>query len=231
VIRNVEGFQYLTPTGQVIGTLDPFRKYRALMMVLNKRYSNRWHGQISYVWSKGTGNVDNTSGQQIASSIFETPVRSLVNTNGRVTNDRPHEFKVLAGYQIPRAEVAVNAFFRTFSGRNYTPFQRYSNSQLNNSPSSRRDAWLEPRGSRRLPTDTTLDVRIEKVFAFGGRDKVGLFADITNIFNRSTVTNRLTRVPTTEVTVGPGETVNLPLDSPGAIVAPRQAQFGFRWSF
>ena len=65
----------------------------------------------------------------------------------------------------------------------------------------------------------------------GGRDRIGVFADITNLTNRSTITSYLTRVPTTEVTVAPGEVVDLPFEAPGSIVAPRQAQIGFRWAF
>ena len=59
-IQNVEGYQYLSPTGSVIGTADPFRKYRAFMAVLNKRFTNRWQAQASYVFAKATGNVDNS---------------------------------------------------------------------------------------------------------------------------------------------------------------------------
>ncbi len=54
-----------TPDGQLIGTADPFRRYRAFMAVLSKRYTNRWQAQISYVYSKATGNVDNTSSAQV----------------------------------------------------------------------------------------------------------------------------------------------------------------------
>ena len=88
LITNVEGFQFRTPDGQVIGTLDPRRTYRALMLVLTKRYTNRWQAQVSYVLSKATGNVDNTGNQQIASSIFETPNRSLVNATHCPSGER-----------------------------------------------------------------------------------------------------------------------------------------------
>jgi hypothetical protein len=90
LIRNTTGFQFLDPSGNVIATLDPNRSYRALMLVWSKRYTNRWQAQASYVLSKAEGNVDNTSGQQISSSIFENPNRSIVNTDGRLTNDRTH---------------------------------------------------------------------------------------------------------------------------------------------
>ena len=79
------------------------------MLVLSKRYTNRWQAQASYVLSKAEGNVDNTAGQQIGSSIFENPNRSIVNTDGRLTNDRTHEFKLLGSYSIPKIEVSVNA--------------------------------------------------------------------------------------------------------------------------
>jgi hypothetical protein len=82
-----------------------------------------------------------------------------------------------------------------------------------------------------LPKDVTLDLRLEKVFSLGGRDKVGVFADIRNSLNRSTITAVLTRVPSTEVTTGPGETATVLFDAPGSIIAPRQAEFGLRWSF
>ena len=79
----------------MIGVADPFRKYRALMAVLSKRFTNRWQAQFSYVYSKVTGNVDNNGGQQVSTRQFETPNYALVNAEGRPTNDRPHEFKLL----------------------------------------------------------------------------------------------------------------------------------------
>ncbi|MCA1563109.1 MAG: hypothetical protein LC753_17075, partial [Acidobacteria bacterium] len=127
-------------------------------------------------------------------------------------------------------EVSVNTFFRAMSGRNYAPFAQFTNGQLN-APTAKRRPNLEPRGSRRLAKDITLDLRLEKVFSLGDRDKVGVFADITNSLNRSTITGVLLRVPSTEVTTGPGETATVLFESPGSIIAPRQAQFGLRWSF
>src|SRR5262249_35665097 len=45
VIQNVDGFQYRDPNGNMIGTVNPNRKYKAFMAVLNKRYTNRWQAQ------------------------------------------------------------------------------------------------------------------------------------------------------------------------------------------
>ncbi len=117
LIRNIAGYQYKDPSGNVIGTADPFRKYKAMMVVLNKRLSNRWTTQISYVLSEATGSVDNTGDAQVSSRQFETPVLALVNVGGNLTNDRTHEFKVLGSYTIPVIEVATNAYWHMISGR------------------------------------------------------------------------------------------------------------------
>ena len=36
-------------------------------------------------------------------------------------NDRPHEFKLFAGYQIPVIEVNLGGYYRAISGGTYTP--------------------------------------------------------------------------------------------------------------
>src|SRR6266571_4820806 len=61
LITNPDGYQYLDPSGNVLGTVDANRKYRALMVKLDKTYSNRWRGSLSYVYSKSEGTIDNTS--------------------------------------------------------------------------------------------------------------------------------------------------------------------------
>ncbi len=88
LIENIAGYQYKDPSGNVIGTADPYRKYKAMMVVLNKRLSNRWTTQISYVLSEATGSVDNTGDAQVSSRQFETPVLALVNV-GRQSHERP----------------------------------------------------------------------------------------------------------------------------------------------
>jgi hypothetical protein len=215
---------------------DPYRKYRGVMFVLSKRYTNRWQAQVSYVYSKVTGNVDNSGGQQVSTRQFETPNWVLVNAEGRATYDRPHEFKVLGSYQIPVIETSINAYFRAMSGRNYTPFQQFGTSVLNAAGASAtyRQPYLEPLGSRRLDKLVTLDLRVEKNFNVGN-DRFGLYFDIENVSNASTATNRQTRVPLTTISVpveGGGTTsFELPFETVTGMLAPRQVRIGARWSF
>jgi hypothetical protein len=230
IIQNVDGFRYLDPDGNVIGTAHPFRRYRALFVVVNKRSTNRWQAQASYVLSKATGNVDNTGSAQIASRQFETPNLALVNATGTLTNDRRHEFKLLGSYRIPVVDASVNAYVFAASGRNYAAFEQFSSSTLSTAAQSSRRPLLEMRGARRLPGEMSLDLRLEKEFRTIGGDRVGLYLDIKNVTNRGGILSVLTRAPSTAV-VTPTGSVTLPFETPAAIQTPRQVLLGARWAF
>jgi hypothetical protein len=229
-IVNVNGFQYRDPAGNVLGTVDAWRKYEAFMAVLNKRMTARWSAQVSYVLSKATGTVDNTFGSQLESRQFETPVLALVNTEGRLTNDRTHEFKVLGSYMIPVVEVSANTYWHMISGRNFTPFQQFSQSALGLSGQSSqyRRPLLEPRGSRRNPPERIVDLSLEKVFRVTARDRFGVYMQILNAFNASTITAMQNRWPTQSIA---GIDKPIAFGAPGTVIAPRQINIGARWSF
>ena len=224
------GYQYRDPSGNVIGAADPFRKYKALMVVLNKRMSRRWTAQVSYVGSQAEGTVDNTSDAQVSSRQFETPVLALVNVNGNLTNDRTHEFKVLASYTIPVIEVAANTYWHMMSGRTYTPFQQYGSSVLGLSGQSSqyRRPLLETRGLERNQPERIVDLSFEKVFALTGHDKVGVYMQVLNTFNASTIISTQNRVPSTTIS---GIATPILYQAPGTIITPRQINIGARWSF
>jgi hypothetical protein len=238
IMTNPDGFQFLDPSGNVLGTVDTLKRYKALMLVASKRFTNRWQAQVSYVLSKSYGTVDNTSEGSFGANSstnggggtrqYETPNVSLVNANGELTNSRRHELKVMFGAQIPVVEVGFNAYFRGLSGRPYTPFEQFASSAINfPATSAGRRVLLEPRGSRRRETEKILDLRLEKIFKIGGgKNRVAFYADITNVLNESTITGVQVRVP--DLVIG-NETVLF--DAPTGVIAPRQATFGARWSF
>ena len=234
LITNPDGFQYKDAAGNVLATAAGDRSYKAAMFVLNKRMSNRWLAQVSYVWSRTEGHLSNGGLASAGTSrFFETPTQGVVNTDGHAVNDRTHEVKVLAGYQIPKADIMISAFYRNLSGRTYTPFAQLSSTQLAGLPSS---TWRRPllaaRGSYRLPKEGILDLRLEKVFKVGARgDRIGLFTDITNVFNKTVVTSAQTRYPSLGTTTPSGQSVTVQFGGPAAINAPRQIQLTARWTF
>jgi hypothetical protein len=237
LITNPDGFQFLSPSGQVLGSVDTTKRYKALMFVASKRFTNRWQGQLSYVLSKAYGSIDNTGGGSFGANSatnggggprqYETPNIALVNSQGELTNSRRHEVKAMLGVQIPIIEVGFNAYFRSLSGRPYQPFEQFASSVINFPATSQgRRVLLEPRGSRVRERENVLDLRLEKLFKFGGKNRFALYADITNALNANTVTGVQFRVP--DLVIGE-DTVDF--DSPTGIIAARQATLGARWSF
>jgi len=122
-ITNVNGFRYLGPDGQTVATANAYRRYKGLMLVLSKRFSNRWQAQASYVLSKTVGTLDNRGIGANAgfSHQWETPSLAVVNADGVSSYDMRHEVKLFATYQIPKIELGVNAYYRYFSGYPYAP--------------------------------------------------------------------------------------------------------------
>jgi hypothetical protein len=77
----------------------------------------------------------------------------------------------------------------------------------------------EPRGTRRLPASTGLDVRADKTLPLPGRGgTVGLFVDVFNVTNRGVAT-------AVNTVSGPGFAM------PFGWSSPRTARIGARWMF
>ncbi len=230
LLTNPDGFRYLDPNGQSLGAASTERKYKGLMLVLDKRFSHRWQGRVSYVYSKSEGVLNNNGAPTYgASSFYETPTNALVNTYGPLTNDRPHELKVFGTWQIPTIEVALSTYFNYLSGRTYTPFQRFGSSAINYPVSAGRQPFLEPRGQRRLDSESYLDLRVEKIFNLGsGTNRLSVYADFQNILNEGTVQAKNARWPNVAIA---GYDDPIDFEAPQAVVAPRRMLLGARWSF
>jgi hypothetical protein len=189
------------------------------MLVVSKRLSRRWQTQASYALSRVRGTVDNDASRIFDFFLSGDATNALVNAQGSLTYDIRHELKLLASYQVPRVDAVVSGYLRSISGTTYAPVQ-YSSFQF---------IRLESRGSRRNPTSTLLDLRIEKVFHPGrGSHRLGLYADVFNVFNASPVLETQAQVPSVEI---PGVPTPVLFGAPLAIAPARQIVLGARWSF
>ena len=222
-IRNVDGFQFLGTDGRVLGTIDAFRKYDGVMLVFQRALRNRWQAQMSYVYSRTKGTVDNDGSDGLGGTNFQNPNTVLINRNGYVSNDRTHEVKVFAGYQIPKIEVGLSGFLSIISGYPYQPYERISGSTINWTGS--KNVFLEPRGGYRTDTITTFDMRAEKVFEFAPY-RFGVYMDARNVLNQGTVTWVQTRYPSAEISGA-----DVPFGGPVYVQNGRQITFGGRFSF
>jgi Carboxypeptidase regulatory-like domain len=226
VIRNVEGYDYVGTNGSVIATADPHRSYKAMMLLLNSSMKRRLGFQVSYVLAKAEGNVSNSGGgAYLGNTTWNSPNTAIINAVGELINSRRHEVKVDLTYNVPKVDVFVGALYFGYSGTPYTPFGQYSNGQLNLPTSTRRQIFLEPRGTERNDFYHDVDLRAEKAFRLQ-EHRFGVYADIINLFNTATVTSRQARYPST--TIG-GNTVAY--QAPTAVQGARQVTFGGRWSF
>jgi hypothetical protein len=217
-ITNLDDFTY-----PGAGAFEGYRDYNAGMFVLEKRLSNRWQARLSYVYSKTEGTVINNSTAGFSNTLFETPNTSLINRDGRVPLDRPHEVKFFAGYQIPKAEVAFNAYFRHVSGQTYTPFTRVTAGRINWTGSA--DIHIQPQGENRIDGLNVLDLRAEKVFSFDVH-RFGVYVDLENALNSSAFLTAQNRYPSAAIA---GNTVAF--GNVTAVTPARQITFGARWSF
>ena len=230
LITNPDGLVYRDPTSAALGTADAYRHYQAAMLVLSRRFSGRWQAQASYVLSRAQGTVDNT-GMDFSNvglgSQFEQPSRALVNTDGLLSLDFRHEVKLLGTYQVPKVELALSAILRSQSGQTYTPVQRISGRTLGLAGGGV-NVLLEPRGSRRLPSLTTLDLRAEKIFKVAGKHRLAVYADILNALNAGTPVVAQTQVPSIQI-----EGIEQPIEfgAPTRLPPARQVVLGARWSF
>ncbi len=230
LLTNPDGFAYRDANGNILGVARAERSYKGLIFVVDKRFSNRWQGRVSYVLSRTRSSINNTGSNSYGQTTqFETPTNALVNAYGEPVNSRPHELKVYATWQVPRIEVGLNAYYRFMSGRTWTPAQRYGSSAINwpGFGSQGRQPLLEPMGSRRLDNESYLDLRLEKIFKFG-EDRISVYADVQNVFNAGTVTAVNGRYPNLSIA---GYDKPVDFGGPTAITPPRKLLLGARWSF
>jgi hypothetical protein len=91
-------------------------------------------------------------------------------------NDRPHIFRVMGTVDVPRTGFVVAANFQQFSGK---PWAATTQETL---PQGSQRILLEPRGTRRLPSQSLLDLRVSRTVGFTS-GRVELLLDVLNLLN------------------------------------------------
>jgi len=162
----------------------PYRKYDGVEVLFNKRFSNRWQLMASYVYSIALGTVDNGFANDIGWGGEVGDPNFWINGEGHSTFDPTHMIKVQATYIIPVIDLNVNAFFRGITGDAWAA--RYRTVRLNQ---GRVTFFIEDRGGNHYPMEKLLDVRLEKIFTFGQRYRLGILVDVFNVFNADTITS------------------------------------------
>jgi hypothetical protein len=166
------------------------RKYDGADFQLHKRFSNSWMANLSYTYSRLWGNYDGLADQDTQQSTDVNPNVGLycdylegcytasgaVDT-GRLSTDRPHQFKLNGSYTFGFG-LTVGAFFQALSGAPVTPTLGV-NSALVTHPAGRG-------GAGRLPSLTQTDLSLNYSVKLAGKVRAGLVFNVLNVFDQDT---------------------------------------------
>lgn len=164
-----------------------FLRYNGAMVALERRWADRWQTLASYTLSRTEGLQPSSGttpgGAQFSStfgaSTFGRDPNSLTNAAGRLPNDRTHVFRTMGSLEIPRTGLMVAANLQYLTGQPWAATTQIS------LPQGLQRVLLEPRGSRRLSSQTLLDVRVSKTVRFAGNGRIELLLDVLNALNRA----------------------------------------------
>jgi hypothetical protein len=173
------------------------REYRALELTANKRMSDKWQMQASFVISRSAGLVGTDFGGSTSiTGLFDNPNNSI-NGYGNLNYARPYQLKLIGTYQAPWG-INLSGFYSFLSGAPYTRTARFTTGI--NPDTGEREQFVtgpieinaERRGDRSYDAQHNMDFRVEKEFKLGfGR--LDTIMDVFNLFNADTVTSIRTR--------------------------------------
>ena len=214
-------FRLLNPEGYSL-------RYHGLVMAVDKRRANGWQAFASYTWSRTSG-LQSSSGTSAAGAQVSTVAppnnqtfgrdpNDLTNANGRLANDRPHILRFAGSVDVPKTGVMISANVGHFSGK---PWAATAFVNLPQNPQQR--VQLEPRGARRLSSQTSLDLRLSRRIVAGGFGRIDLMLDVLNALDDAAEEGLVTDLLVTER----GE-LNPSFGRPNVFMDPRRAMLGVR---
>lgn len=197
-----------------------FLRYNGLLATVEKRRSDGWQALASYTLSRAEG-LEPTSGASPglgqSSSTYGNAItfgrdpNSLTNATGILANDRTHMFRLMGSVGIPRTGFVVATNLQHLTG---LPWAASSQILL---PQGLTRVLLETPGSRRLSSQTLLDVRVSCTWAFAGRTQVELLLDVLNALD-----------DTAEERLVDDNAFSQNFGRPSVYVDPRRAMIGVR---
>jgi Carboxypeptidase regulatory-like domain/TonB dependent receptor len=182
--------------------VKPKRTYQGLQFVFNKRFSDRWQGLASFLYSNSDG-ISRRSFRQdfnVESPMFYddnwmgTLNYTVNNLDGRLPFTPKYELKLSGSYMIPRIELDTGIRYRMHTGRAMWLLEDYPvHSQFESPPGGVIDPGglpqvlgVDPNDPDYLPSQHLFDLHLARSFKLGGAaQKVMLVLDGFNIFNSS----------------------------------------------
>jgi hypothetical protein len=200
-----------------------FSRYNGVMTAFEKRWSGGWQALASYTLSKTEG-LESSSGAPAGLGQFSSTFGNLVtfgrdpntltNATGLLPSDRTHVFRVMGSVAIPKTGFLFAANLQSLNG---LPWAATAQVAL---PQGLTRILLETPGTRRLSSQTLLDLRVSHVFDLPRNGRVELLLDVLNALNQ-----------TSEERLADDNYFSQNFARPSVFVDPRRAMLGARLTF
>jgi hypothetical protein len=158
-----------------------WQKYWAIVLTLNRRFTDFWSMQASYTYSESTGLIPRFLSQWQFNPFYgnkdgSDPNSYLNADDQRLQGDRPHMFRVQANFELPW-NMHANTVVNLQSGR---PYSR----QIELPTSQRPPAILAPASDdQRHPFQYIWDIGIGKRFSLPRDGEINVDLQVLNILN------------------------------------------------
>jgi hypothetical protein len=194
--------------------------YDGLVMAVEKRQSHGWRAFGSYTFSRayglqassGTTAAGAQNSSELGTGTFGRDPNDLTNADGRLPNDRPHVFRTMGTINVPRTGIIVAANLQCFSGKPWA-----ATTQITTLKQGSQRILLEPRGSRRLSSQSLLDVRVSRSIPLGHGRRAEILFDVLNALN-----------DTAEESLATDDLFSSNFGRPSLFIDPRRAMIGIR---
>ena len=202
--------------------------YDGLVVAVEKRRARGWQAFGSYTYSRAAGlqtaSGTTASGAQVSTVApppstgltFGQNPNDLTNARGRLPNDRPHVARMMAALDVPGTGLVLAANLQHFTGKPWAA------SALVRLEGANRRILIEPRGSRRLSSQSLLDVRLSRTFRFGAGARIDVMLDVLNVLDDAAEESLVSDVLLTETAM------NASFGSPNVFMDPRRAMLSAR---
>jgi len=242
---------------QVVNYEPAVRNYKGVQLTLERRFSDNWHAQGSYTFSKTEGNhfgdnftalgdyLDSQCRTTVDTSIGVNgvipcaEVNNGANKTGRPLYDRPHNFKLNGAYVRPIGPVnlTVGALTEFISKRRYER-QRSTNVLTPGTTSNSGQTafyFYEPRGNFQLPgIENYVDFATELTWRIAGTNQAGFKTEIFNLTNNEekVINNNVAWCGATANAACTAAVANFGKASArGSFLAPRRYRFSLIYRF
>jgi hypothetical protein len=199
--------------------------YNGLVLAAERRPARGWRASGSYTFSRVSGlqasSGTTAAGAQASTVAAPTPSfgrdpNDLSNARGRLANDRPHVLRVAGNIAVAKTGLVIATNLQHFSGKPWAAVALVDLPQI-----KQQRLQLEPRGSRRLSSQTLLDVRISRAITSRAWGRVEVLVDVLNALN-DTAEESLTE------TLMSATQMSSTFSQAATFIDPRRAMIGVR---